>query len=419
MIFYSNFSRLFSIVLRALGAAATAITSFVMLNRFGPTINGEFQTGLAITLLFSSLYKFGQDNFLFKKFVEQKLNVKSYYSDLLNTSLLINLSFSSLFCLIFWILGFIFLDIYSYIYIFVIVAILLSVLSIVTEALRGSGNIIAWAFLQNFMPAVSIFIIILFIPLNYADTTIKISYWVLLTYTITSFLSLQYFYKLFSIKREFNFFKKYRKKIRRNIYGSRTFWFYAILSSASASLDIIILSAIAPAEIIGVFNPIIRVGSSIAVIVNLVMSIYVTDITSSFYKNGISNFKKIIARTTIMSISISLFLFSILLIFENQIFEYAGKEFKFYYLEYYIYLSIQIIQSVFLMPMIVAPFIGLEKQMMHMQWVNIILKLVFITIGYTYFGLLGTFLAIGIVTISTTGYITFAFVKKCRSRIDK
>jgi O-antigen/teichoic acid export membrane protein len=405
-----------SIFFRFVGAGATAAITLIVLHKFGPAENGVFQYGLALSLIFSSVIRAGQDNLILKDVIANPLTFecRSIWKHVKDVFVLV-LCFWFFLVIVAWAASELF-DIpnANYLLTFIPLTGIMALLWIATEALRGLQYTTHWALWQNaFAPAA--FLAILSLTPMVTSSTINRLPWLMAAIYLVALIFAVFVLRFKTKSNNYHNDTSSRlatmpNRLKQNFVRGKVFWLYALLSTFAGSVDIFILTWCSNSYTVGIFQPIIRIGSIIAVLINLVAGGFLAQLGRSYVKEDSEKFQSTIIKVWIIVNLISVIMTASMLIFRNAILDSFSNYLVEYSTEFAIYVLTQMIQTIFIIPVLLSPLIGLEKTLVKMQIVNVVMKILFISFGYYLGGLLGVIIGISAVTLILTSYITSAFL---------
>jgi len=199
-------------------------------------------------------------------------------------------------------------------------------------------------------------------------------------------------------------------------HSGKHFWLLAIMTGFAGWIDLLVLSTITSNEVIGIYQPIVRTGTVVAVFINMATSTLVARLAILYAKGNNDEFLRL-TRTYWLAIVISSLILCIMFILNiNLITSAWGPEFAEYNLEFGAYIGVQLFQSIFILPMLISPVIGLEKELAWIQVLVLPLKIISIIIGFIFMEILGVIYALGLCTFVTSLLVFFFYIRQLKRK---
>ena len=405
------------IILRFGGAAATALISIVVLQKLGPIENGQFQSNYALCLIISAVLRLGQDNLLLNNGILQheginKENFTQQLVDSIGASILFSLVCAVGFLIAIFLVGY---QDWRSLVMYAPAMIAIALLWIVTEALRGLQFNNSWALWQGLFPPLAFVLSIILADQLFVLSMIHLPILLSTSYAIALILSSVILYKSVPIAGSLSKIRGVDFGFQRIIDRARlglTFWYLAILSAAAAATEIFVLAALGDPYIVGIFQPIVRIGGIVAVLINLVAGSLISRMAISINTNNITQRRKVYFANSAYIVVFSIFIALPMLYFGDFILEKTSHHLVDYQFEYSIYIIAQVFQSVFILSIMLSFVSGLEVFLVKVQVFMIIAKIVFISFAYLYFGLPGVFVSVAVISMLLNTVVFWKFYNK-------
>ncbi|MBM3333236.1 hypothetical protein FJY63_01100 [Candidatus Sumerlaeota bacterium] len=191
-----------------------------------------------------------------------------------------------------------------------------------------------------------------------------------------------------------------------------TFWILAILTSVAGWLDLLVLYAFADAAVVGVFQPIIRTGGLIAVAINIATSGLIARLALLYAAGNGPEFLRLTRLYWLGITTTSLVVGTVFIVMSPTIAAIWGPAIAPYHHELSFYVIIQLLQAVFIIAPLAAPVVGLERQMVVVQIVNVPMKTLAVMIGYMQGGLTGVIAGLGLCTLVSVLWTASLFIRQ-------
>lgn len=405
-----------AVSVRAIGVFSTLLISVYLVRQYGVEVNGAFQLSFAFAMIASAIAKLGQDQLALRENAKYcARNEPEKATALLKSSLILVIPFSSFVAFVLIILINLFnRSLTTYIAAFFPFIIAISVIWIAAEGMRGWQHINISIFWQAaFIPlAFLLSIFFLNIPFSIDPLFLPLIYSII---SMISVLAICYYWRLITpggfSGRNAELFS-YSILIEKG----KHFWVLAILTSLAGWIDLVVLSFVASNEIIGLYQPIVRTGTVIAVLINMATAALVPRLALLFMKNDQAEFIKVTRLYWIAIILGSTALCLVLSLNVDYLLSVWGPEFRIYRNEFVIYIAVQLIQSFFILPMLVSPVIGLEKELSFIQIIVLPIKIASIALGFIFLEILGVIYALGLCTCISSLFIFYVYIRHLKRK---
>lgn len=400
-----SLARLFAF--RGAGVLATFLTSVLIVRKMGAETNGLFQVGVGYVIIAGAVGRVGQDQLNFRRMAGYRaMHDRAAASDALRASLAVSLPFALLSAV-----GLAVCSIVSgpddgarYLAAFGWSVLPFAWLWIFTEALRGWQLVGASVFWQgSFVPMA---FLTAFAMLNLIGaTTPGMLPFLYAACVIVALLGAAASWRS-AIRHEAEPAQGVRglpaESDRATTFrAGKAFWALAILANVAAWIDLLLLYAIADASSVGVFHAIVRTGGLIAVAINIAASGMMAKLALLHASADTDEFARLL-RFYWLAITIGAAVACLAFAASTEpVLRLWGPELMPYKFELAAYLLVQFGQALFILAPLIAGVIGLEKQLVLLQIVNVPLKAGTVYIGYAVGGLIGVIAAIGFCTLVT------------------
>lgn len=405
------------LLLRGGGVAATFLLNLLIVRRFGPMTNGQFQVALSYVMIAAAVARLGQEQLALRDVARLRAEDDAARARrTVDLSLLLTLPAG------FLIAGGLALlataaaaNGADMVPAFAPVVLCLSGLWILTEALRGWQRVPEAIFWQgSFVPIafVAAFVVLdgmgwlrpALLPLVYGVCAlggVAGAFW-----TWRRALP-----RLAGAAGSGNRIDLLRDGLHRLRQGS-LFWMLAVLTNAIAWLDILVLNAVADARTVGIFQPIVRSGGLIAVGINIVTAGLIARLALLYAKGDGPEFLRAARLYWLAILAGSLLVGVLFIMFAKPIAGLWGPAIAPYHHELVVYVLIQLFQAVFIIAPLAAPVMGLERALLMVQVASVPLKAAAVVLGYAWGGLLGVILGIGLCTFVSVVWTVLLFLRQ-------
>lgn len=400
------------ISVRIVGVTSTLLISIYIVRQYGVEVNGAFQLSFAYVMIASAVAKLGQDQLALREVAKYcAQNDPNRAAAFLIAALKLVIPFGLVVsALMIGAIASLNKNLLVYIIYFVPTVVAISTIWVIAEGMRGWQSI-----------NIAIFWQAVFIPLLFLITIFGIGLFhpidpIFLPLIYSLIASIVVFLIYGSWKQASAFDGAIVKTISFSpimmFRDGKHFWIFAVLTGFAGWVDLIVLSVFASNDVIGVYQPIIRTGGMVAVFIQMATSGLVARLAMIFAKDDHAEFIRLTRIYWLMIVCVSFLACMIALIFMDFIISMWGDGFIQYKLEFCLYIGIQFFQTFLILPMLISPVIGLEKELVWVQILNLPLKVVSIMIGFGFLGLLGVIYALGFCTLISSLLILFFYIRQ-------
>jgi O-antigen/teichoic acid export membrane protein len=412
------------LLIRGTGMLSLFLVNVIVARNFGPATQGLFQIGLGWVIVIATVSRFGQDQLMLRTAAEGKarndiVQVNRHLSASLVLAV-VALAVGTATALLFIQLGGFKIDGKNgalFLSIMVLAILPTGVLMIVTEAMRGWQKVsiaIAW---QGGVPQTLVMLILLLTVLVNRPNSLLNPIWTAVIYTTAFFAACLCACFAWIRIAKIAFGKPSISEISQKLKEGSHFWFYAILTSMIAWVDILLLGLLDSAEAVGHYSTIVRTGAVLGTIVQILSAGAIARLALFYaqadYKNFTSLFRSYFQFFAICAVPLTV----IILIYPSQIMSIWGHNFASDDQLFLIYGSFQIINFATCLAGFTVVVIGLERKLVRMQVAMLIFKFGAIVALHNFMGLEGVVWAIG-ASLLLTNLLTYRVFVKAMSDLD-
>lgn len=406
-------------LVRGSGLGATFLAGVLLARQFGASTNGLFQLGIAYVTVLGAVARLGQDQLNLRTMAELRAREDAMRArQEMIRSLLVAAPLAALAAVALALVAYAkeapeqatFLTTFS------LSVIPFASLWILTEGLRGWQHVQSAMFWQGACAPV-VFIALLAAWSSSADPNID---WLPYLYAVSIVIAVigagwswsRAVKGAATLPTEGAASANWRHRIR----DGRTFWMLTILVSVSGWVDLIILYAVADAETVGIFFAVARTGALIAVALNIAAAGAVARLALLYAGEKFTEFARVLRFYWLVFAGGAFMAGLIFTVAAGPIMSIWGPETAPFSSEFLIYVAVQMIQAVFILPQMVAPVVGLEKKIFQLNILILPAKAIAVYIGYSAGGLMGVIVAVGAAMIATAGVTAIIFLRHLHRR---
>ena len=386
------------LAIRGSGILALFLVNVAIARNFGPVILGLFQIGLALVIVGATVGRWGQDQLMLRTAAEAKATEDINYAHVqLKASLALACIFLTLGTTVALALvqaGLIKTQgsqSEAFFLIMMLAILPAGILMIVTEALRGWQKVnlsIAW---QGSIPQSIFLVLVGAITLTVSKNPLWIPVAYVFAYVIAAVFA---YFSWVKISRQGTRAPSHTSLIRTFKHG-QYFWLYAVLTSVIAWVDVFILSYLGNAEIVGNYSAVVRTGAILGTIVQIASAGAVGRLAVLYAQSDYAQFLRVFRFYFKLFLIGSIPLLLALLAFSDQLMTIWGLEYRDAGTQLMIYGGFQTVNFALCLAGFCAPVIGLERQLIIVQVIALIAKIVLIYVGYESAGIEGALFAAG------------------------
>jgi O-antigen/teichoic acid export membrane protein len=174
------------------------------------------------------------------------------------------------------------------------------------------------------------------------------------------------------------------------------FWIYAILTSVVSWIDVITLNALSDSQTVGEYSAIVRTGALLGTMVQVASAGVIAKMAMLYAKANYVEFADTFRRYFQLFAAAAIPLALLIVFFPTEIMSIWGKGHANDQNLFLIYAGFQVLNFMLCLTGFSVAVMRLEKQLVLIQLVALILKLVLIIIGYKLGGLAGVLWAAGL-----------------------
>jgi O-antigen/teichoic acid export membrane protein len=387
------------LAIRGGGMLALFLVNVIIARTQGAVAQGLFQIGLAWVMVAATVARFGQDPLMLRTAAEFRAidDLPSAHRSL-NASLgLVTLSLVVATCSAMLLMTFGPLKAQneeSLYFLFVMATAIppMGILMVITETQRGWLQInlaMAW---QSSIPQCLLFLMVA----GGVLLGLKSHIWVAFAYVAAFALAAVFAFRSWLNTSQQPIVWPPIKDMKSVFYGGSNFWVFAVLTAIIAWLDVILLGYVADAETVGRYTAVVRTGAVLGTLVQIISAGAVARLAVLYAKGDFAGFAKYFRTYFQLFFAAAIPLAVSLYLFPTEIMSIWGAAYANSETLILVYGGFQVLNFFLCLTGFCVAVIGLEKQLVTVQFISLAFKVILIFAGFRIAGLQGALWGAGL-----------------------